>query len=117
MTAFDTAWSLLKGEYEDIPPDEHGKYHAGSLNALPGHKPGCELRLNGYYPHYSSRKYSGDCTCDTMCVNCGGKERWGFPYNDTDLCFDCTERAAREGLIEHPLVNFMSEHEWRRDNT
>jgi hypothetical protein len=97
MTAFDRAWALVK-------------------EALPNHKAGCELRLNGYYPHYSHRKYSGECTCHKMCIQCEKKEKWGFPHHDTDLCFDCTEQAAKEGLIDDPLINFMSEHEWRRDN-
>lgn len=98
---------LLKGEYEDIPKEEHRNYYAGSLNALPGHKPGCDLRLNGYYPHYSASKYSGKCTCEAQCANCGAKEKWGYPYNDTDLCFDCTEKLAGQGVIDDPLINWM----------
>jgi hypothetical protein len=113
----DLAWRLLKDEYEDIPKEEHSDYYTGRLNALPGHKPGCELRLNGYYPDYSQHRLSGECTCDRMCIQCEKKEKWGFPHHDTDLCFDCSEQAAKEGLIEHPLINFMSEHEWRGDNT
>jgi len=101
------AMRLLKGEYEDIPKEEHRNYYAGSLNALPGHKPGCDLRLNGYYPHYSASKYSGKCTCEAQCANCGAKEKWGYPYNDTDLCFDCTENMAGQGVINDPLMNWM----------
>jgi hypothetical protein len=107
MTAFTQAWALLKGEYEDIPKEEHGKYYTGSLNALPGHKPGCDLRLNGYYPHYSDSQYSGECTCEAQCVSCGAKEKWGYPHNDTDLCFDCTENMTGQGVIDDPLIDFM----------
>jgi len=107
MGPSEQAWRLLKGEYEDIPKEEHRNYYAGSLNALPGHKPGCDLRLNGYYPHYSASKYSGKCTCEAQCANCGAKEKWGYPYNDTDLCFDCTENMAGQGVINHPLINWM----------
>ena len=117
MTAFDRAWELVKGLYEDIPKEERKQYYAGSLNALPSHKPGCGLRLNGYYPEYSDRKYSNECTCDQMCINCEEKERWGFPHNNTDLCFNCTEEVARQGLIEDPLINFEAEHRMRRENT
>ena len=103
----DIAMRLLKGEYEDIPKEEHQNYYAGSLNALPGHKPGCDLRLNGYYPHYSASKYSGKCTCEAQCANCGAKEKWGYPHNDTDLCFDCSENMAGQGVIDDPLMNWM----------
>ena len=121
MNPFDQAWDIAKSsggdgkgigyhdgdEYEDIPKEEHEKYYAGSLNALPGHKPGCDLRLNGYYPYYSDRKYSGECTCEAQCVNCGAKEKWGYPFHDTDLCFDCTENMVGQGVISHPLIDFM----------
>ena len=107
MSPFKQAWCLLKGEYEDIPKEEHRNYYAGSLNALPGHKPGCDLRLNGYYPHYSASKYHGKCTCEAQCANCGAKEKWGYPHNDTDLCFDCTEKLAGQGVIDDPLINWM----------
>jgi len=99
MTAFDTAWDLLK--------------------ALSGHKQGCELRLNGYYPHYSHRKYTGECNCDDLCVRCEKKPIWIKEH--TALCFDCSLDAVKEGLIEpHPIqqfyLDYTREQQWRRDN-
>ena len=114
--AFENGWRIAKGIYEDIPEEERRKYFRGSMESLPGHKKGCELRLNGYYPDYSHKQYDGECTCDSLCVGCDTHPIWIKDH--TDLCWNCSMKASQQGLIEpHPIMQYYLETQWMRDNT